>query len=647
MHRWLFALVSLFIAIGVSAQDATPVAVSAVPSPSSANAPLVLAPWHAPTTLDPLYATTSADLDMANALFIGLTRVDPVTGEIIPGLAQSWTMSEDGLTWTFTLRADVPWVRYDSEAGLVTPVRPVTADDALYAIQRLCSSDQAGYYAVQVFAPRLAGCGEGQAAGDGTRVQASAPDATTLTLTLTAPQSSFLSLAALWTIRPLPRDVISTIGANWVQLPYLLTNGPYHPIQWDAERAVLIANPALPADLWHGGNVGRITMDFVSDVFDQFGRYRRNQIDMSDIPLRDWDTIREAPEYEADLYQRDEPNVIYLGFMVDQPPFDDVRVRRALAASIDRYALVSEVLRELGTPIAHFIPPRLTAAAPLDAPFDLARDEEYAKAQLAESDYADCTAWPAVRIVVPDGGKPWADALVQAAVEVLGCDAATFTIQELPLPEVQTQIDPSRDASERPQIFGLGWGADYADADSFAVLLECGPENPFLRPCDDVDALIQQARVETDLDKRVALYAQIETAFFGKSGQFPMIPLFLPSASHLRKPWLSGPLTTDGLFGGVHYDAYTIDLEALAAGRVSCDILGVGSGNLRTGPGTTFAQAGKIQDGDVIPAVAQTEGTDGYIWWQLATGDWVRNDVIRKTGDCANLPQAFGDAEEQ
>jgi len=383
----------------------------------------------------------------------------------------------------------------------------------------------------------------------------------------------------------------------------------------------------------------------VADVFDQFGRYRRNQIDMSDIPLRDWDTIRDAPAYASDLYQRDEPNVIYLGFMVDQPPFDDVRVRRALAAALDRSTLVSEALRDLGTPISHFIPPRLTAAPPLDAPFDLVRDETFAREQLAESDYPECTEWPPVRVVVPDGGKAWADALVQASVDVLGCDVGLFTIQEMPLAEVQAQIDPARAASERPQIFGLGWGADYADADSFAVLLECGPENPFLRPCDDVDALIQQARIETDLAKRIALYEQIETAFFGKSGQFPIIPLFLPSASHLRKPWLSGPLTTDGLFGGMHYDAYTIDLEVLAAGRVSCDVLGVGSGNLRSGPGTTFAQRGKIQAGDVIPAVAQTEGSDGYIWWQLATGDWIRDDVIRKAGDCTNLPQAFGDAE--
>ncbi len=644
MHRWFFILACLLLVMPLAAQDTTPSPVSTRPTAASALAPLTLAPWHAPTTLDPLYMTTSADLDMANALFLGLTNVNPSTGEIEPALASSWAVSDDGLTWMFTLRSDVSWVRYDSEAEAITAVRFVTADDALFAIQRLCSSDQAGYYAVQVFAPRLAGCTDGQAAQDGTKVNASAPDATTLILMLTSRQSSFASLAALWTIRPLPRDVVVTNGANWTDLPTLLTNGPYTLTQWDAKRAALLANPTLPADLWHGGNVARITMDFVSDVFEQYGRYRRNQIDLSDIPLRDWDTIQAAPEYKDELYPLTEPTVFYLGFMTDQPPFDDVRVRRALAAAIDRFALVNDALRDLGTPIAHFIPPSLAAAPPLDAPFDLARDETFAKAQLADSAYADCTQWPPVRIVVPEGGKPWADALVKGAVDVLGCDVTTFTIQELPLAEVQAQIAPSRKATDRPQMFGLGWGADYPDADSFAVLLECGAENPFLRPCDDVDPLIQQARTEPNLEKRIALYEQIETAFFGKNGQFPMIPLYMQAASHLRKPWLTGPFTTDGLFGGVHYDAYTIDLAALTAGRVTCDILGVGSANLRSGPGTTFAERGKILAGDAISAVAQTMGSDGYIWWQLATGDWIRNDVIRKRGDCDNLPQAFGDA---
>ena len=94
----------------------------------------------APADLDPALVSrfdTSAR-DLVENLFIGLTRFDPQTQTIEPALAASWTVSPDGLTWTFELRQDVQWVRYDSESGEVEAVRPVAAGDFVYAVQRAC-----------------------------------------------------------------------------------------------------------------------------------------------------------------------------------------------------------------------------------------------------------------------------------------------------------------------------------------------------------------------------------------------------------------------------------------------------------------------------------------------------------------------------
>jgi hypothetical protein len=277
--------------------------------------------------------------------------------------------------------------------------------------------------------------------------------------------------------------------------------------------------------------------------------------------------------------------------------------------------------------------------------FDVGYSPEFAREQFAAAGYADCAEFPAITLRVFEGAVPWAEFLAQAAVETLGCEAGLFDIQELRLNDLQTLIQPTMPAAERPHIFTSGWGADYPDADSFMGLLACGVNNVFLRECSDTDGLIEQARSAADPEQRTALYRQIEAAFFGRTGEFPLIPLYLNSTYRLRQPWVSGAYLTDGQFGGLHFDAYTLDLAAVAQVRIECNIVGLGSANLRAGPATTFELVGKIQQNDVVPAVAQTAGRDGFVWWLLVTNEWIREDVVREQGDCERLPDAFAEPE--
>ena len=114
----------------------------------------------------------------------------------------------------------------------------------------------------------------------------------------------------------------------------------------------------------------------------------------------------------------------------------------------------------------------------------------------------------------------------------------------------------------------IGWSPDYPDAHNWVGdVVGCEGPNLFRRPCAAVDDLIWQATVESDIVARMALYLDIEERFFGEEGEHPMIPLGMVANYVIRKPWVDGPFMTDGLFGGMHYDWYTIDQEAQLAAR--------------------------------------------------------------------------------
>src|SRR5688572_12185025 len=250
MMKRLFVALTLLLLLPVFAlaQD-TP----ADAAPEDVTLKLALIEY--PRTFDPLFVTTAGEIEFANNLFIGLTRLDPVTQAILPALAESWSVSEDGKTWTFTLRRDVPWVRYNAEAEAFESVRAINAADVLYSFRRLCSSRDNGYYAVDVFAAKIAGCAEGQAASNGNLVEAEAPDAATFVVTLTDAYSYFLSMTHMWTIRPVPAELVEANGAGWTQPDTIVTGGAFGLVEaQEGSRLVLRKNPFYPADLWNGGN---------------------------------------------------------------------------------------------------------------------------------------------------------------------------------------------------------------------------------------------------------------------------------------------------------------------------------------------------------------------------------------------------------
>jgi ABC-type oligopeptide transport system substrate-binding subunit len=151
----------------------------------------------------------------------------------------------------------------------------------------------------------------------------------------------------------------------------------------------------------------------------------------------------------------------------------------------------------------------------------------------------------------------------------LGCDPNKITVEEIEFGVLMKSIKPDVPTPQRPNMFTLGWGPDYPDAQNWIHdVLSCNVENAFKRPCDPaIDGKIDAAAKEADPQKREQMYRELEDIFFGPEGQFPIAPLFLNVTVYLVKPWYTGFFETDGLFGGAHWNTRRIDQAAQLAAR--------------------------------------------------------------------------------
>jgi len=199
----------------------------------SEPADLTICNGDEPQTLDPAIITGQLEGRLALALFEGLTTRN-AKGDIVPGMAESWQISPDGLTYTFHLRSDAKWSN-----GM-----PLTAYDFLNSWERTLNPATASQYAYQLYY-----LVNGEAYGTGklkdfSQVGVKAPDARTLIVTLTHPTAFFLELTSFQTLCPVYLPGIEKYGNNWMKPPNLVSNGPYCLKVWRLNDYILLeANP--------------------------------------------------------------------------------------------------------------------------------------------------------------------------------------------------------------------------------------------------------------------------------------------------------------------------------------------------------------------------------------------------------------------
>lgn len=555
MRTKVFALVSLLVLASMllaACQPAAPekvvetvvvekegqtIVITATPQAEAAGPKILrfnLGPGDVPT-LDPALATDTSSTQIDILTFVGLTRQDEVTTESHPGMAESWEVSADGLTYTFKLRQDVPWVKYDgNEVVKVQDCdgndRMVNAKDFEYGILRTLKPATASDYAY-VLGFALQGA-EAYNAGDSedvSTVGVKAIDDYTLELKFKEAAAYNLNIAGMWVAYPQPSwlidgdDCTEARGDRWTETGFFQGFGPYTLKEWihDSELTV-IKNPFWPgSDAIPAAKIDEIVFTMLDDV-PAFAEYEAGNLDVARVPLADMDRVKSDPVLSKELLIAPDLCTYYYGFNTKAPVVDDARVRLALSMAIDRQSLIDNVLKGEQEPAQWFARPGLAGAPTIDKYPDLGvkYDPEGAKAILDEyltekgttADKLDLT----LMFNTSSGHQKIAEAIQQMWKDNLGLDVKLVN-QEWKV-YLKTVKSP-----ETPQIWRLGWCQDYPDANNYdrEVIAVGGSANPddnadgepdggLMWKNEDYEKLVKEAATETDPGKRVELYAQAE-----------------------------------------------------------------------------------------------------------------------------------------
>ncbi|MBI4284943.1 MAG: peptide ABC transporter substrate-binding protein [Chloroflexi bacterium] len=472
--------------------------------------------WDEPSSLDPHLARDADSAVILVEVFGGLLTMD-TNLKVVPDLAESWTVSPDGRTYTFSLRRDA---RFHNG-------KPVTADDVKWSLERP-ADPKTQSATVDTYLGDIVGVRE-KLRGEASEVTGiKVIDASTVAITIDSPKTYFISKLTYPTAFILDRENVES-GPQWFKTPN--GTGPFKLKEYvPGNRIILEANTR-----YHLGQPTLKRVRFLLSGGQPMIMYENNEIYITGVELADLKRLRNSTSPLKEELHRGPPGfqLSYLGMNVVLPPFDDVKVRQALAHAIPKDAIATKILEDLVVPAYGILPPGFPGYNPglKGLRYDLAE----AKKLLAESRYGpDPRNLPRITLTVPGSLgaivgvdlqailATWRDSL-GINVEIRQMEFATFL----------TQLNV-----HRLQMYALAWIADYPDPQNFLDLLfhshSLNNETGYVNP--EVDRLLEAARAERDEQTRFRLYQQAEQII---ANEVPVIPLWHASEGYvLVKPFV-------------------------------------------------------------------------------------------------------------
>lgn len=464
-----------------------------------------------PEGLDPHIVTGVPEDRILTNLFEGLVNMTQEGLKPIPGVAESWTESADGLMFTFHLRNNAKWSNGD----------PVTAADFLYAWRRMLTPSMAAEYAYMLFVMKNAReYNEGKLTDFG-QVGCRAIDDYTLEVTLSNPTPYFLQLHTHYTWYPVHQATIEKFGAmddrvsKWTRPGNFVGNGAFQLVRWEPNRILTVTKSDT---YWNRDSVRLDGIEFhpVVDLQTEERMFRSGALDITyDLG------VSKVPGY-----RKDHPEVLrldaYLGsyfYRVNttRKPLDDVRVRRALAMATDRDAIVNNVMRRGERAAGWLTPPDTNGYTSRSS---VAYDPEAARRLLAEAGYPGGKGMRSFEILynTHDNHRLIAEAIQQMWKKNLGVDV-TLTNQDW-----KVYLTNTSNEIMDYDVARAGWIGDYVDAMNF---LECfttdNGNNRTGWSSPAYDNFLKQAAAEAELDKRNEFYQLAEKILVE---EMPIIPIY-------------------------------------------------------------------------------------------------------------------------
>ena len=454
-----------------------------------------------PETLDP---ALNAAVDGGNTL---ITIEEPLliideNNEVQPGQAESYEVSDDGLTWTFHMRDGLKW----SDGS------DLTAADFEYSFKRLANPDTAAPYAETVVGmidgyqdaignPDADGNTTTDPDWDALNVHAS-EDGKTLTVQLSYPCSYFDKLASFVATSPVQQATVEANGDSWCTEPdTYVCNGPYIITEWTpSERIVLSKNPYYVGG-WDSSKIvsDTITLLLLEDSSASYAAYNSGEAQLvKDVPTDEIPSLTRA-EDGGDFYLDEIMGTYYISLNDQEEPFTDVRVRKALSLAIDRDYVANTIMQGIYTPATALVGPGIVDEngyfmdnANGGEPYisdDYEANLEEAKSLLAEAGYPDGEGFPTITYSANDSGYhiPVAEYLQQAWGEL----GITMNIDKVEW----SSFIPMRRAGDY-DISRNGWSMDYNDPSNMLELFTTNNGNndgKYANP--EFDQVIEDSRV--------------------------------------------------------------------------------------------------------------------------------------------------------
>jgi oligopeptide transport system substrate-binding protein len=473
--------------------------------------------------LDPHLLTGVSEIRVLDALFEGLVNLDPTDLHPVPGVAERWEVSSDQSTYTFYLRANARW----------SNGQPVTAQDFVASWRRILTASLGADNASQLFLIQGAEAFH-KGAAPFEQVGLAAPDARTLRVTLDHPTPYFLSLLANLAWLPVPTATIEKSGPlyqrgnHWTRTETIVTNGPFVLKSWKPnEELVFEKSPSY----WDAATVRLHAVHFhpIDSLDVQERAFRAGQLHVID----------NLPVGKIDGYRRDNASVLRLDpylatyfyrLNLKRAPFSDVRIRRALAMSIDRTALTEKVLRGVYRPASTLTPPG-TAGYTFNAK-GIVSDLTEARRLLADAGYPGGKGLPKIELLYNNSET---HRLIAEAVQEMWRRELGVEVQ---LVNQELKVVFSARRTGDYQVLRSDWVGDYNDPSTFLEVFRSDSGNNYTGWANsDYDAALFAAARTSDPAARLALFQKAEGILLEA---VPIIPIYYYTHVFLLQPSVKG-----------------------------------------------------------------------------------------------------------
>ena len=467
-----------------------------------------------PTTFDPHVVQDGDTIDLLQNIYEGLVSWNE-QNEVAPALASEWSVSDDGLTYTFKLRDGIKF-----HNG-----REVTAEDFKWSIERASqptfNSPTAGAYLNDIVGVEEKLAGKAQSV-DGVKVI----DEKTLSLTLKKKTPYFLGKLTYIVSAPLPKEAVP-LDKELTQVTEMIGTGPFKvESTLRDQETTLVAN----AD-YHGGKpaLDKIVRPVIKDNTTVLAKFRNGEIHLARLQRTDIDGVKKDNDLKDKIKLYDRPAIWYIGMnQKAYPPFKDRRVRRAFAMAIDRSVIINDRMGGVNQEAKGILPPGVMGhrAEAAYIPFNPAE----AKKLLAEAGFPDGKGLPPLEMFFREQ-FPDIRLVAEASAGMLKENLGV----EVKLRSLEWRNYLEKFNREELPFYHMRWAADFLDPQNFLsnMLATGAPENKLGYSNPEFDALCKQADSILEWEQRKPLYEKAEDIALQDA---PWIPIYFQKDAELHAP---------------------------------------------------------------------------------------------------------------